>query len=121
MRLEPIDVSYVKELSAAQISQCQWSTLDLCNPDSFTLILGEQDNQGNTRFSKVEKHFENKNIPLNVWRLGQDLNVVRQSWFASEIRRGGLLIRPDQHILLRITSLQSSEEIISVSDSHLGV
>lgn len=30
-----IDVSYVKELSAAQISQCQWSTLDLCSPNSL--------------------------------------------------------------------------------------
>lgn len=121
MRLEPIDVSYVKELSTAQISQCQWSTLDLCNPDSFTLILGKQEIQDNIRFSSVEKHCEDKKIPLNVWRIGRDFDVVRQSWFASEMHRKGLLIRPDQHILLRISSLATSDEIISVLDNHLGV
>ncbi|KAL4803985.1 FAD binding domain-containing protein [Aspergillus unguis] len=117
--LDTIDVSYVKELSAAQASQFQWSTLDLCSPDSFTLILGEQ-NQ-NDRFSNAEKHFNTKKIPFNVWRLGQDFSVISQSWFASEIHHGGILVRPDHHILMKIESRTSSEEIISAVENHLGI
>lgn len=119
--LEPVDISYVKELSAAQTSQCQWSTLDLRSPESFTLIVGEQESPENTRFSVVEKHFDDIKIPLNVWRLGEDFDIMRQSWFASEIYDGGLLIRPDQHIIIRISGLTKSDEIISVLDSHLGI
>jgi hypothetical protein len=85
------------------------------------LILDEQESQENTRFSEAEKHFKDRKIPLNVWRLSIDFDVVRQSWFESEIHRGGLLIRPDQHILLRISSLTSSDEIISELDRHLGL
>lgn len=93
----------------------------MCNPDSFTLILDEQESQESIRFSDVEKYFKDRKILLNVWRLGMDFDVVRQPWFASEIHRGGLLIQPDQHILLRISSLTLSDEIISELDHHLGL
>ncbi|KAJ5176622.1 Monooxygenase FAD-binding [Penicillium canariense] len=121
LRQKPIDVSYVTELTAVQVNRCQWSTLDLCNPNAFTLILGEQESRENPRTSKVQTRFQTINIQLNVWRLGIDFDVVDQPWFASEIHRGGLLVRPDQHIIMRISHSTSRDKIISFLDSHIGI
>lgn len=116
---EPVDVSYVKELSKDQIQACQWSTLDLCAPDSWTLILGQ--GQEDSQATSLQKHCHTIGISLYVWRLGVDFELVRQYWFADELRNGGILVRPDQHILTRVALDMSREGLIAQLNKHLGI
>lgn len=119
--LEPVDVSYVTELNEQQIRECQWSTLDLCAPDAFTLILGAKEIQLNTEITQIQKDLEEINVRLNVWRLGTDFDVVRQDWFANELNHtGGMLLRPDQHILMMVSNETTGDDAISVLHSHFG-
>ncbi|KAG0158527.1 hypothetical protein PDIDSM_6042 [Penicillium digitatum] len=117
---DPVDVSYVKELGADQVRACQWSTLDLCGPDSWTLILGKE--QQNPQISFLQKHFSVVGLPLNTWRLGMDFEIVKQSWFANElIHGGGILIRPDQHILARVSIEAKGKDLVTEVSKHLGI
>ncbi|KGO75027.1 Monooxygenase, FAD-binding [Penicillium italicum] len=117
---EPVDVSYVKELDADQVRACQWSTLDLCGPDSWSLILGKE--QQDTQITLLQKHFSVIGLPLHTWRLGEDFEVVGQSWFANElVHGGGILIRPDQHILARVSVERNAEDVILIVNKHLGI
>lgn len=117
---EPVDVSYVRELDAGQVRACQWSTLDLCGPDSWTLILGKE--QQNPHIALLQKHFTVIGITLNAWRLGVDFEIVRQSRFADElVNGGGILIRPDQHILARVSTETNGEDVIEEVNKHLGI
>ncbi|CAI7596681.1 unnamed protein product [Penicillium palitans] len=117
---DPVDVSYVRELDASQVRVCQWSTLDLCGPDSWTLILGKE--QRNPHIALLQKHFNVIGLTLNTWRLGVDFEIVRQSWFAGElVNGGGILIRPDQHILARVPTETSGEDVIEEVSKHLGI
>ncbi|KAJ5407289.1 hypothetical protein N7465_008573 [Penicillium sp. CMV-2018d] len=117
---EPVDVSYVKELDADQVRACQWSTLDLCGPDSWTLILGKE--HQNPHIAILQKHCNVIGLILNTWRLGVDFEIVRQSWFADElVNGGGILIRPDQHILARVSTETTGEDLIEEVNKHLGI
>lgn len=80
-------MSYVRELDADQVRACQWSTLDLCGPDCWTLILGKE--QQNPHIALLQKHFNVIGLNLNTWRLGVDFEIARQSWFADELVNGG--------------------------------
>jgi hypothetical protein len=117
---EAIDVSYVKELDASQIEDSRWSTLDLCGPDSWTLILGRD--QPTSHVSEFKQHCDTIHINLNVWRLGDDFNIVKQVWFGDElVKNGGVLVRPDQHILTRVGINKTEEEIFTELKRHIGV
>ncbi|CAI7572640.1 unnamed protein product [Penicillium discolor] len=117
---EPVDVSYVRELDADQVRACQWSTLDLCGPDSWTLILGKE--QQNHHIALLQKHFNVVGLTLNTWRLGVDFEIARQSWLADElVNGGGILIRPDQHILARVSTETNGEDVIEEVSKHLGI
>ncbi|OQD92693.1 hypothetical protein PENSOL_c038G09024 [Penicillium solitum] len=117
---EPVDVSYVRELDADQVRACQWSTLDLCGPDCWTLILGKE--QQNPHIALLQKHFNVIGLNLNTWRLGVDFEIARQSWFADElVNGGGILIRPDQHILARVSTETNGEDVIEEVSKHLGI
>ncbi|KAK4866366.1 hypothetical protein LT330_008298 [Penicillium expansum] len=117
---EPVDVSYVKELDADQVRACQWSTLDLCGSDSWTLILGKE--QQRPHIMLFQKHCNVIGLPLNTWCLGSDFEIIRQSWFADElIDGGGILIRPDQHILARVSFETNGEDLIAEVNKHLGI
>ncbi|KAJ5274560.1 hypothetical protein N7505_003105 [Penicillium chrysogenum] len=117
---KPVDVSYIRELDLDQIRACQWSTLDLCGPDSWTLILGQV--QEIPHITLLQKHCNVIGVRLNIWRLGVDFEIVRQSWFADElVNGGGVLIRPDQHILERVSAETSGEDLIMAVNNHLGI
>jgi hypothetical protein len=116
---EPVDVSYVKELTKDQIQTCQWSTLDLCGPDSWTVILGLGQSP---HIAPVQKHCDAVGVRLNVWRLGVDFEIIGQNWFVDELAKGGgLVIRPDQHILSRIAADSTGEDVIAQLNKHLGI
>ncbi|CAP94022.1 hypothetical protein E8E15_010335 [Penicillium rubens] len=117
---KPVDVSYVRELDLDQARACQWSTLDLCGPDSWTLILGQE--QEIPHITLLQKHCNMIGVRLNIWRLGVDFEIVRQSWFADElVNGGGVLIRPDQHILARVSAETNGEDLIMEVNNHLGI
>lgn len=116
---EPVDVSYVKELGADQVRACQWCTLDLCGPDSWSLIPGKE--YQNPSIALLQKQLNVIGLSLNTWRLGVDFEIVRQSWFADElVNGGGILIRPDQHILARVSTETNVEDVVEEVRKHLG-
>ena len=117
---KPVDISYVRELDLDQVRACQWSTLDLCGPDSWTLVLGQE--QEIPHITLLQKHCNMIGVRLNIWRLGVDFEIIRQSWFADElVNGGGVLIRPDQHILARVSAETNGEDLIMEVNNHLGI
>lgn len=114
---QPIDISYVKEIVHEEASACQWSTLDLCSPFAWTLIVGEDDEE---RISSLQQHFEAAGLSLNVWRLHKDFQVIRPEIFAQEIEQQGLLVRPDQHIMALLKRETTAEEVAGALNISLG-
>ncbi|RMJ23968.1 FAD binding domain-containing protein [Aspergillus sp. HF37] len=119
---KPVDVSYVRELDEGQIRARQWSTLDMCGLSSWTLILGAcgSDSQRDSGISRFQEYCESLHLGLNVWRLGTDFEVVSQPWLAVELAQGGFLVRPDQHILMRVTEDKTAGEMVAALNRHLG-
>ncbi|CAG8197121.1 unnamed protein product [Penicillium nalgiovense] len=117
---KPVDVFYIKEFVEDQVRAFQWSTLDLCGPDSWTLVLGQEQEIPHITF--LQKHFNMIGVRLNIWRLGVDFEIIRQSWFIDELANGGgVLIRPDQHILARVSDGTNGEHLIMEVNKHLGI
>jgi hypothetical protein len=106
--LPPVDVSYIDEFSEADIKARKYSTLDLCEFDKFVLI-GNLDVPG-----------------VKTVRLGVDYEVVGddgKDWVqkAGVASGGGLLVRPDQHILHVLKPGTTMEDIQKVVAEHLGI
>ncbi|OCT49141.1 3-(3-hydroxy-phenyl)propionate hydroxylase [Cladophialophora carrionii] len=104
--LKPVDVSYVEEFSPEDVELRQYSTLDLCDLDKFTLI-GELEVAG-----------------VKTCVPGKDFDVVGeagQQWLkgAGLQDGGGLLVRPDQHILMLLDADTKVEEVESCLKQHL--
>lgn len=114
-------MSYVTELDGKQVEEHRWSTLDLCAPDAFTFILGTKDIQLRSDIAQIQKYCEAKNLHLDIWHLGTDFEVIRQNLFSMKLNEtGGILVRPDQHIMMVIIDTTTGKEVISKIDSHLG-
>jgi hypothetical protein len=116
----PVDVSYVTELNKEQIQECQWSTLDLCAPAAFTLILGTEDIQVVSHITHIQEYCRGKGVAFDFWRLGTDFNIVRQGWFSTELNKSGVLVRPDQHIMMRVTEETTGNNLIAMLGNHIG-
>ncbi|KIW23324.1 uncharacterized protein PV07_11532 [Cladophialophora immunda] len=106
--LKPVDVSYVDEFSPADLESHRYSTLDLCDLDKFTLV-GRLDVPG-----------------VKTCRLGRDFEVIGeagQKWLAAAGLDvgGGLLVRPDQHILMTQVGsrLEAIEETLERLETQL--
>ncbi|KAF9766319.1 hypothetical protein IL306_001298 [Fusarium sp. DS 682] len=101
-QLKPVSLAYVKEFSAEEIKARQYSTLDLCAPDAWTVLLPANDNNLYGVISAITN--SQRNIKFNSLTLGKDFDVVTVSagwdWSSeSGLTQGrALLIRPDQHI-----------------------
>ena len=107
------------ELDENEVLARQWSTLDLCGPDSWTIITGH--GKSRSRFSPFQEYCDSIGINSRIWRLGEDFDMVRQPWFSKYLNTGGgLLIRPDQHILLEITEATSGDSMVAALQKHLG-
>lgn len=104
--LAPVDVSYVTELSAEEARCRKYSMLDLCEPSQFTLI-------GDLQVPGVKS-----------FRLGQDFEVIQPEgdWWLERtglLEGGGLLVRPDQHILMVLTAETTTQDVEKVIRGHL--
>lgn len=123
--LPPVDVSYVKEFSEQDIKSRQYSTMDLCSYDRFTLLVGSRD-QWAERFQGLEAAMKQYGVGLSLVAAHHDFEFVyerQEKLFAAEggmSSGGGLLIRPDQHILRLV---QPTDPVASIEKSlveHLG-
>ncbi|RVX67828.1 hypothetical protein B0A52_07756 [Exophiala mesophila] len=106
--LRPVDTSYIEEFSPEERSSRRYSTLDLCDPVKFT-IIGDFEVSG----CKTYRHgvdFEALGLPGNKWLHKSGLSAG-----------GGLLLRPDQHILMLIRPGDTVQDIQSTLNDHLGV
>lgn len=99
----PLDVSYVKEWTEKDVSARQASTLDLCPYDSFTLIIGDRQ-AWEQRFKHLQKSLADT-FKIRLWSVNEDFGFAfpeqekqfRQGFGLDS--GGGVLVRPDQHIL----------------------
>lgn len=109
------------ELDEKQIEERRWSTLDLCAPDAFTLILGAKDIRLRSDVAEVRKYCEAKNLRLNIWHLDTDFKLIREKWLSTKLNQtGGVLVRPDQHIMMVITDTTTGKDVISKINGHFG-
>ncbi|KAK6073120.1 FAD binding domain-containing protein [Seiridium cupressi] len=114
--LEPLDVSYVKEWSSEDVSARQASILDLCLYHSFTLIVGSRSGW-EQRMGELQDHLQKRNIQIRLWVAGTDFEFVFQKHEqqfdegSRLMNGGGILIRPDQHILAVLGPGDKSSEL----------
>lgn len=120
-----MDVSYVSELSSDEISRRQFTTLDLCAPDSFTIIVTSSA-LWTERLQEVRSQYAQSGPKIALYALGADFDVIPgprgNAWIdGADLKAGGgLLVRPDQHIQMRLEAGTSAEAILSSLKSHLG-
>lgn len=116
----------MKEFSKEEIESRQYSTLDLCAFDSFTLLVGSRP-QWDERFRMLNTSLRSLGVKTCLRVAGEDYEFADKKgadMFATKanfISGGGLLVRPDQH-LLRV--LQPDDEVKSLHHSvlaHLGM
>ena len=122
----PIDLSFVSELTASELAARQFSTLDLCALDSFTLITTQESDWFN-RIAYLKRAVSPK-IPLRVLALGIDFEMIQDTDSGREwIGKSGLasgsaiLVRPDQHVLMTFSSQTSPEELVKSLHGYLGL
>lgn len=125
LNLPAIDVSYVKELSQQEIEVRKYSTLDLCSFDKFTLLVGSRTAWAK-RFQDLKGSMRGLGVQLHFCVAGEDFDFVHQKYadrFADGAdlnNGGGLLIRPDQHILRILRLDDQAEELHRIMQEHLG-
>lgn len=105
--LQPVHVSYVDEFGPEEIAARQYSTLDLCEPNQFTL-LGDLDVPG-VKTVRAHVDYEVIGPEGQEWLAGAGLTS----------RGGGLLVRPDQHILMVLDAETTVEDVQRVLQRHL--
>jgi hypothetical protein len=122
----PVDISYVSELSPDQIAARQYSVLDLCAIDAFTMLVGSQ-SAWMDRFRELKRVLGQRGIKLSLFAADEDFTFTNKSHgklFAEGVELGnggGLVLRPDQHILLRLASGTTVAEVEADLLKHLGL
>jgi hypothetical protein len=126
--LPAIDSSYVDELSPDLIAQKQFSTLDLCRFDSFTILVDEKhaDNIRTIVGKALDQLPTNISpiLPLKIVVQGVDF-VLEQGYEKkwSDLTRlnegQAVLVRPDQHVLAVFGPEVESEDVSKELKGHL--
>lgn len=127
----PIDCSYVSEFSREEIKSKEYSTLDLCSFDAFTVLV---DTQYVERWKEtlvlVKKQLPMKAatlLRLNLVVMGKDFELQpgarSKAWVIGlQLQQGtAVLIRPDQHILKIYGKNTSAGEVSKGLVQHLGL
>ncbi|OBT95954.1 hypothetical protein VE01_06026 [Pseudogymnoascus verrucosus] len=126
-KLPPIDSSYVTELQPEDVRRKEFSTLDLCALDAFTLIV---DSKSLFRWTQVIDGVLAQlpsTLRINVLALGKDFHLVPsaqgEEWVeALQLEDGStVLIRPDQHILRTFKGETTTQLVLSSLKECLGV
>jgi len=130
-KLTPIDCSYVNELSDSELRCKQFSTLDLCAFDAFTLVFSSTFTTHWSNVLSELQHFLPKSarstLKINAAVLGEDFELVggarRKEWIVGlQLEHGAaVLVRPDQHILNCYGVETKVEEVAKGLIAHLGL
>lgn len=125
--LPPVNLAYVKELSETDVRARQYSTLDLCAGTAFSFILHSKDAAAwQPLIEQIRSLFNGTGPLLNIRWLEDDFDVMpsprSDAWVESAGLNagGGLLVRPDQHILLPLRGDTTSTEILEAFSAHTG-
>ncbi|RSL85489.1 hypothetical protein CDV31_016552, partial [Fusarium ambrosium] len=124
-KVAPLDVSYVKEFHQDGINARQFSTLDLLDFDSFTLIVSSR-NAWATRFDRLHKLTRSSGINLRLCSVDEDFEFAfeeQQDTYnkgSGILKGGGLLVRPDQHLLGCVNEKATAEDLALLVLAHLG-
>lgn len=107
----PVDLSYVNEFNAEDRMKRQFSTLDLCREDRFTLIMG-------VNSQKLPQHSLVQVVQLHG---DFELQFGNESWeIEAGLEKGGaLLVRPDQHILYNFNYVPDDDSLAKTINSYL--
>lgn len=123
-----IDSSYTHELTKTEVCMKQFSTLDLCPLDRFTLFVSES----------TAPHYQYaveellKGLPqgtandfsLQTVVFGVDFTLqldANDGWFnLLKLNQQAVLVRPDQHILTCISTKDSAQALYNNLKEHLG-
>ena len=128
----PVNLQHVEELSPAERQLRQYSTLDLCRYDSFTLIINSspfQEKRAADLITLLKRNQRgNAVVPIRNVILGTDFEVVFEEkgkdWLDNfklgSDQAGGVLVRPDQHILSLICEDTSAEQLASELETAAG-
>lgn len=90
--------------------------LDLCTYDSFTLIASSRSEWAD-RYDALQSRLSERNIEVILWVKDEDFSFVfpeQEKLFEDGVRfsaGGGILVRPDQHIL---TTVAASEALTAL-------
>lgn len=129
MQLPPIDCSYVQEFSAEQVSGKQFSSLDLCRLDAFTLIVDARNSQHlQSMVTETFKHLPGhiaQVLPLHTVVYGVDFVVQDEAgsweWLQlTNLKEQSILVRPDQHILGVLHRGSGNGELLQLLKDHLA-
>jgi hypothetical protein len=121
----PVDISYIKGLATTDVDYCRYSILDLCLCHSFTLLV-ESGNKWQTYFPLLQDSLRTRNIELRLFAAGKDFEFTddhHRELYAQNVfsgSEGGLLVRPDQHILMRFDANISVRQIELALLEYLG-
>lgn len=123
--VKPASMAYVKELSEEEVEAKRYSTLDLFAFDAWTFILAAKQNTAKDIVSAVKGKYPA--LKFHVFGLEEDFSLLAggggNRWlFKSGLRSGKwYLVRPDQHILLRLSSESTEVDITSALNQFLGL
>ncbi|RAO70423.1 uncharacterized protein BHQ10_006435 [Talaromyces amestolkiae] len=124
--LPAIDSSYVDELTPELIAQKQFSTLDLCRFDSFTVLVGENhaDKIRTIVGEALDQIPSDISLPVGIVVQGVDF-VLEQGYEKrwselTKLNEGqAVLVRPDQHILTVFGPEVESGDVVEALKRHL--
>ncbi len=130
-QLPPIDNSYVQEFSAKSLTNKQFSTLDLCAFNAFTLIFSSDfESYWAEILAKARSHLPKLaafSLKVNTAIWNKDFQLVPgargNEWLIGmQLEHGAaVLVRPDQHILSCHTKDAGSEEVLDSLITFLGL
>ncbi|PYI03079.1 hypothetical protein BO78DRAFT_375874 [Aspergillus sclerotiicarbonarius CBS 121057] len=128
LRLPPIDCSYVAELSPEELQLKQFSTLDLCAFDGFTLIVDVESAEHWGRIlEEVKRQVPGKCAGLKIAMVTHGGTFDLQPggggrWMAlTRLAEGhAILVRPDQHVLARFEYPGEASGVLGELRTHLA-
>ncbi|KAM0321497.1 hypothetical protein ACHAPQ_009393 [Fusarium lateritium] len=124
-QLKPVNLEYIKEFTSDETKSRRFSTLDLCAPDAWTVLLpANNDTLNKDVFSAIANDGA---IKVNTLQLGNDFDVAKGSarldWVSeSGLSKGrALLIRPDQHIFGSFGTEIEAKDLVQQMRDFLGM
>ncbi|OLN87753.1 2,4-dichlorophenol 6-monooxygenase [Colletotrichum chlorophyti] len=124
---DPIDTSYVKELSREEVAARRFSILDIVSPGTFNLIVGCRA-AWTSRFNDLRRNLDEKLASrIHLWAADSDFrfsNDEHRKMYEQKGRLsqgGAILVRPDQHILACLCSEASGREMACIVLRHVSL